>query len=183
MSSTSYQRHRASTVPPLVVGCDYDLASGSEFATVTVTGEANAVDGMVPVVCNGREMRIDLQRYTVSKHRNGRGRSTKTPTDNLFLYICSIDRNMNFKIGVTARPNKRIKEIRTYASNAKMLSVVRIPHQKSKDWRKIEKEVIQKFQIDAGGVGSKRRGTEVLSLTPDGLCACRQYMRSLCSRA
>lgn len=170
----------------LVVGCTYDVTHNrSEYATVTVVAEPNAVDGLVPVTCGGREMRIDLRRCTVTRRRRGRReRPMKTSTDNLFLYLCSIDRHSNFKVGVTSRPAQRIKEIRTYASNAKMVSVVRIPHSQSKHWRKVEREVIQKFSVVGGGraASSPWRGTEVLSLSRDGLSACRQYMRSVCAR-
>ena len=161
--------------PTLINGCTYEVSSGGKKATHVKVLGFNAIDRHHTVVSNGKTMRIDLSKYANIKRM--RAPTKKSSTENVFLYICDIGNGV-YKIGVTASPQRREKQIKTCSSKAHMLATIRIPHAKSAQFRSFEKEVLKQFSH-----GRTTGGTEVLRLKPHEVKECTSYMRSICARA
>lgn len=157
----------------LLNGCTYEVAMAGKTHLMRVL-DRNPVDGMHTVSIDGKTLRMDLSAATV---RRRRATNKKTPTTDVYLYMCDIGNGL-FKIGVSASPQRRQQQIRTYSGKASMRTTARIPTQKSAAFRSFEKAVLARFAH-----GRTAGGTEVLKLTSTEADECATFMRSLCARA
>lgn len=159
--------------PTLLDGCMYEVAMAGKTRLVRVLGQ-NPVDGMHTVSVDGKTQRMDLSTATA---RRRRASTKKTPTTDVYLYMCDIGNGL-FKIGVSASPQRRQQQIRTYSGKATMRTTARIPTQKSAAFRSFEKAVLTRFAH-----GRTTGGTEVLKLTSKEADECAGFMRTLCARS
>lgn len=159
--------------PTLINGCTYEVSMAGKTHMARIVGH-NPVDGMYTVNIDGRNMRMDLSSATL---RRRRATTKKTSTADVYLYMCDIGNGL-FKIGVSASPQRRQKQIRTYSGKASMRTTARIPTKKSAAFRSFEKAVLQRFAH-----GRTSGGTEVLRLSASEANECAGFMRALCSRA
>ena len=140
--------------------------------------EKNPVDGMHTLTVNGKTIRMNLKTASSVRRRRGAQPKKKTSTEDVYLYLCEIGDGL-FKVGVSASPQRRRKQIRTYTSKATMRAVARIPSHRSAAFRSFEKQVLARFAHGRTAAG----GTEVLKLRPKEAADCAGYMRSICARA
>ena len=156
-------------------GCSYDVApvKGAAEMNVKIVGY-NSVDGMHTIVYNAKTMRVDMSRYSAIK-RSRKG-NNKTSTKDVFLYLCDLGQGL-YKIGVSASPERRQKQIKTYSGHALMRKTVRIPSHKSAEFRTFEKAVLTTFAH-----GRTSGGTEVLKLSNSDADACASFMQTICAR-
>lgn len=159
--------------PTLINGCTYEVSMAGKTLMARIV-DRNPVDGMYTVNIGGKEQRLDLSSATI---RRRRATKKKTSTADVYLYMCDIG-NGYFKIGVSAAPQRRQKQIQTYSGKASMRTTARIPTQKSAAFRSFEKAVMQRFAH-----GRTTGGTEVLRLSAWEANECATFMRALCSRA
>lgn len=156
----------------LVNGCTYEITTGTVSNVVRVL-DHNPVDGLHTVIVDGKTLRIDLSKALVRRHRTRK----KTSTNDVYLYMCDLGNGL-FKIGASASPQRRQKQIKTCSGRAVMRATARIPTQQSAAFRSFEKAVLQRF-AHAKTAG----GTEVLRLTSYEASDCATFMRSICARA
>ena len=121
---------------------------------------------IVRVAGNVDETRLDFRRVADWK-RVAAGK--KTDTSRVFLYLCAIGGG-HYKLGASADPERRRKQIRTHAPRAVMRATVPLRHGAA--FRRCEKAVLSKFRSSSSG-----GGTEVLHLTPDEVRECVRAMR------
>ena len=157
------------------VGCTYELrtARGAVLGVARVLGPPNPVDGLVPVVFHGQEMRLDMCRYRAVRVRRGR----KTSTDQVYVYLCKIGPGV-YKLGASAAPERRRRELRTCARDACMLVTARLPHHESRSFRAFERHVLDEF----AHCKTRRGGSEVLLLSPSEVQACKACIYTVCAR-
>lgn len=161
----------------VATGCSYSISKKRGGVTTTTHVKVldyNPVDNQHTILCNGKVQRMDLSRY--SRVERKRTPPKKTSTESVYLYLCDIG-NGSYKIGASACPERRRKQIRTFCSKASMVATVRIPRNKSASFRSFEKDVLQRF-AHARTAG----GTEVLRLGRCEADTCASYMRSICAR-
>lgn len=154
-------------------GCSYQIKTGGRTLVARVQ-EYNPVDRYHAVTVDGRTVRMDLSKATV---RRRRAASKKTSTRDVYLYLCELGGGL-YKIGVSASPQRREKQIKTYSGKAKMRTTARIPSHKSAAFRSFEKAVLERFAH-----GRTSGGTEVLRLSAKDVTDCSSFMRSICARA
>ena len=161
----------------LAVGHMYELRTptGSTVVdTVKVLGPPNPVDGLVPVLSDGREMRVDMRQYRAVRTRRP-VRARVGPR--VYLYLCHIGANA-YKLGASAAPELRRRAIRTHARDARMLIKARLPAHQTRRFPSFEKAVLREFQHCT----SRRGGTEVLTLMPSEVEDCKRAIRAVCLR-
>ena len=156
----------------LINGCTYEVSLAGKTLMARIVCR-NPVDGLYTVDIGGKEQRLDLSSATIRRCRA----TKKTSTTDVYLYMCDIGNGL-FKIGVSASPARRQKQIRTYSGKASMRITARIPTQKSAAFRSFEKAVLQRFAH-----GRTNGGTEVLRLSAPEANECAGFMHALCSRA
>ena len=166
-------------MPDVVVGCTYALTRRNAsrkrtVSVVTITGEANPVDGMHPVLCNERPSRLQLSLYDVKRVRVSRA----SKAGQVWLYLCDIGGG-HYKLGASSAPSRREKQIRTYARTANMIATAKIPPHRSRGFRHYERAVLDRFasqRVSSGG------GSEVMKLSLDMVAACVRQMREVCAK-
>ena len=168
------QRPNTMTKPNVFNGCSYKVHHADGTTDVVRILGYNAIDRLHQVVCNGKQMRMNLAKCTISKHRPV---SKKTSTQDIYLYLCDIGNSL-YKIGVSGSPDRREKQIRTYSGKAIMRTTARIPTKKSAAFRSFEKAVLERFSH-----GRTSGGTEVLRLNSKEVDACSAFMKAICARA
>lgn len=152
--------------PPLRVGCTYDVQVRGRAVRIKLL-RYDPIDRIHIVTApHGREMRFPLN-STVRT----RVASKKTDTRCVFLYLCDIG-NCCFKLGATSDPDRRCKQIRTYAPKAAMRARFKVATGTA--FRKYEKAVLSRF---AHAVQGKSGGREVLHLSRHDVGACIEHMR------
>ena len=122
---------------------------------------------VVRVAGSAAETRLDFRRVP------GEVRCVATPkktdTSRVYLYLCAIG-NGHYKLGASADPERRRKQIRTHAPKAVLRATVALRHGAA--FRRCEKEVLTKFRSP-----TVTGGTEVLRLTPEQVNECVRAMR------
>lgn len=158
--------------PNLVKGCSYQLAQRNRVRRVTYVGY-DPIGKQELFRSEGRDLRLDRKAASLVK----RLRVTKTDTARTFVYLCSLGGGV-FKVGATCDPERRRKQIRTYAQQASMVAVVPLPRDRGRHFRSYESAILRHFAAER-----VRGGTEVLRLTPQRLADCVRAVRSECARA
>lgn len=155
----------------MLPGCRYHLFVGRRLRrTVRVREAPNPVDGLTTVECDGGKlMRIDTRKYRVERARA----STKSDTTYVYLYLCAIG-NGYYKLGASADPSRRARQLRTGAADARLLLQTRLPLAQSRRFRQYEMRVLEQF----AHCRAARGGTEVLRLTPAEVERCKRAMRA-----
>ena len=161
-------------MPRFTKGCTYQYTKNGAPMRVKLVGY-DPIYKMDIVSQNGNETRLNLKALpNVKAVRTSR----KTDTKNVYLYLCDIGGG-NYKIGATCSPDKRIKQISTYAPKAVMKAVVRLPSNKGSQWTKHEKKVLDQFKGFRTGGG----GREVVSFQSKDVSDCASFMRSVATGA
>lgn len=153
-----------------VSGCSYEFEHNGKRANVRVDGY-DAIDKMYVVSRNNRQFRLDLP--NAKNVRRARRRPTKTNTENVFLYVCSIGQG-KVKVGVSSNPSAREKQIRTCSGDAKMLHAFKLPRAQSMHWAKYERKVLREFSRFRKEEGA---GREVLTVAGDDLKRLISHMK------
>ena len=156
----------------IVIGCMYDISHAGWSGRVTAL-RYDDIDRTYVVRHKTREMRLDLHKLTNVKR--ARSKCLKTDTSHVYLYMCDIGGGC-YKIGASSAPDRRRKQIRTYAQQARMRAVVRVRNGQA--FRRYEKTVLDRYRSHRV-VGGK----EVLRLTAGQANDCVNYMHSICTRA
>lgn len=169
---------QTTSTPPIVNGCSYEVTRRGKTERLRVKAWDPIARMHVVVSENGRETRLDLAALgsRLRAVRARRHRPRKTDTQHTYLYLCSLGPN-TYKVGASSAPQRREREIRTYAPVAKMRTVVRVPSEKGSQWATLEREVLRRFEQHRPRDG----GREVLRLSPDQADECAGWMREVCA--
>lgn len=162
-------------MPRMTKGCTYEFKkNGGTSVRVKLVGY-DPVSKFHIVSKNGKESRLNMKSLNGLKAVRT---SRKTDTTNVYLYMCDIGNN-TYKLGATCSPERRQKQISTYAPRAAMKTVVRLPSEKGADWTKFEKKVLNQFASFRPSGG----GREVVRLGQEDAARCATFMRSVASGA
>ena len=141
-------------MPRFTKGCTYQYTKNGAPMRVKLVGY-DPIYKMDIVSQNGNETRLNLKA------------------------LPNVKAGGNYKIGATCSPEKRIKQISTYAPKAVMKAVVRLPSNKGSQWTKHEKKVLDQFKGFRTGGG----GREVVSVQSKDVSDCASFMRSVATGA
>jgi hypothetical protein len=157
--------------PSLVKGSFYEISHRDRVRRAKYSGYDSVGKHQI-FQCEGREMRLDRKATSSVK----RLRTTKSDTTRTYLYVCSLGGGV-YKIGASCDPERRRKQIRTYAQKATMVAVVPLPRERGRHFRSYESAVLGRFAAER-----VQGGTEVLRLSPQRLADCVRAVRSECAR-
>ena len=161
-------------MPTLVDGCTYAYKTGGKTIYVKLL-RFDPITRRHVVTTDGGKNEWQLRGSSLG----ARVRCTKPKkmdTSQTYLYMCNVGDNV-YKIGATCAPERRRKQIWTYAPKASMKSIVKIPRARGNEWASIEKQVLHRFAAHRIPSGGK----EVLRMTAQQATECAGYMRSVCS--
>lgn len=156
----------------IVDGCSYTYTKNGKEVEFRALHH-DPIAGEYAILHEGKRKLLDIKALGARVQPVRPKRSRKTCTKDVYLYLVQLGHEL-YKLGCSADPERRAKQLKTGAGMAKLLAAVHIPRERGGQWRAIEKRVHDHLR----GSRAPSGGREVFQLRARQISAVKERMRA-----